>query len=105
MEDLVKTLNFTSEESLPKEVWNAIQTRLKREKDVHYEQVRSNQVKISFPSYLYSSEYILNLLQDSGFHRKSKDKKSLWEKLLNPIIKGNMEAYGDQPLECCKLNK
>lgn len=105
MEDFVKTLRFSSEGSIQKEVWNAIQSRLNSENGVKCELINSNQLSLSFPSHSYSNDYISNLLQESGFRRKSKARRSVWERLLNNIVKGNKEAFGDQHLECCKLNK
>jgi hypothetical protein len=104
MEDYVKTMNITSEGTITEEVWNAIKTRLDVEERIQYKKVRSDQLNISFPSYLYGSDYILKLLKESGFHKKAEDKKSPWKKFLKLIIKGNKEAYGDMRLDCCKLN-
>ena len=105
MEDFMKTLNITSEGTIPEEVLNAISTRLEGEKRIYFKKVRSDQLNISFPSYLYGSEYILKILKESGFHKKAEDKKSSWNIFLDSIIKGNKEAYGDKRLDCCKLNK
>ena len=104
MEDFVKTLNITSEGTIPEEVLNAIRARLEEEERIHYKKIRSDKLNISFPSYLYGPEYILKILKESGFHKKTKDKISPWEKFLDSIIKGNKEAYGDKRLDCCKLN-
>lgn len=104
MEDFVKTLNITSEGTIPEEVLNAIGARLEEEERIHYKKIRSDQLNISFPSYLYGPEYILKILKESGFHKKAEDRKSPWKKFLDSIIKGNKEAYGDKRLDCCKLN-
>ena len=65
MEDFSRTLNLVSTEEIPEGVWNAIENSLGSKEGVSYKRNSQNSFSIKFPSYQYSSEYILDIVKSS----------------------------------------
>ena len=105
MEDFSRTLNLVSTEEIPEGVWNAIENSLGSKEGVSYKRNSQNSFSIKFPSYQYSSEYILDIVKKTGFKERKKEKKSLWRRWIDSIASDTDSSLGSRRLDCCSLNR
>ena len=105
MEDFTQTLQLTHEGILHDQLWNKIKLTLGAKEGVVVERNGESGITVSFLSYLYGKEYLIELIKDAGLVEKIPHKKNLFQRWLEKWAADNKNSFGGRKLDCCDLNK
>ena len=105
MEDFTQMLQLTHEGILDDQLWNNIRLTLGTKEGVIVERNGESGLKVSFLSYLYGKEYLIQLIKSAGFVEKIPAKKNFFQRLLEKWAADNKNSFGGRKLDCCDLNK
>lgn len=63
-----------------------------------------NKIKVKYSAFKIAKEYIVEILENSGFKKAQPQKKSVFQRFLDKLIKTNKKEFGNKTLDCCDLN-
>ncbi|MEQ8715113.1 MAG: LDCC motif putative metal-binding protein [Cyclobacteriaceae bacterium] len=105
MENLIQRIDLIHDGDIPLTVWDKIQSGMGSKDGITLKLIKNSQMSVFFPSYLYSKEHIVKLIQDAGFKERVLLKKNLLQRLLDKLVAENQSTFGGRKLDCCDLNK
>ncbi len=105
MEDFTQTLQLKHEGIIHDRLWNKIQLTLGKKEGIVVKRTGESGLKVSFLTYLYGKEYLIQLVKDAGFIEKVQPKKNILKRLLEKLAADNKTSFGNRRLNCCDLNK
>ena len=105
MEDFTQTLQLTHEGIIHDRLWNKIQLALGKKEGIVVKRTGESGLKVSFLTYLYGKEYLIQLVKDTGFIEKVQPKKNILKRLLEKLAADNKTSFGNRRLNGCDLNK
>ena len=62
------------------------------------------EIKIKYSAYKIVKEYIIEILENNGFKKVQSNKKGIFQRFLDKLIKTNKKVFGNKKLGCCDLN-
>ena len=93
------------EGNLHDQLWNKIKLTLGTKEGIFVKRDGESGLKVSFLTYLYSKEYLIQIIKDLGFVEKVPKKQSIFQRLLERWAADNKTYFGGRRLDCCDLNK
>ena len=105
MKDFTQTLQLTHQGILHDQLWNKIKLILGTKEGIVVNRTGESGLKVSFLTYLYGKEYLIELIKDAGFVEMVLPKKNIFQRLLEKWAADNTNSFGGRKLDCCDLNK
>jgi hypothetical protein len=105
MEDYLKFFSTKFNKMLNKQEVDVIELYFKDEPGILTFTCTQNEIRINYNSFIQTESTILESIQMLGFStNQSSEKKSAISKWLSKLAKSNRENFGNQRLDCCKIN-
>jgi len=104
-EDYLKALTIETSEKMNYFHLDLIEEKVNSMKDVELIRWHPTYFKVTYYPHEYSVEELVDEFKRMGIKIKKQQKVKWINKLLHTIIKENKQAFGENRLDCCDLNK